>query len=158
MSSAQPPSAPSAEADVGILNADQQQVGAAAGDPANDDPQQHCAMSDDDDTNDDPTDRWDVFENLNSASYRGSCCAGDKADGTTTTPALPSTPGLRINNIGKIPLPVVSDSHAAKAIKSNAWKIEDKSYHKVYQIEPHTMRIRNPAWEASLKNLVKTAA
>lgn len=131
-------SAPSADADIGILNADLQEGGSAAND------------------NDAPTSRWDVYKAIHSTDHCGSCSAADKCDGTTTTPTLPSTLGLRVNGIGDLPLPI-SDSHA-KALKTNAWKIKDDSFHKVYQVEPQKMKIENPVWDTSLAKLLKTAA
>ena len=103
--------------------------------------------------------RWDVFCALDDAKNNlvGSCCHSDKADGTTTAPALPATPGLSIGGIGKIPLPVVG-SHAAGAIKENAWEVQDKSYHGTFQIEPRRLRLCNPAWETSLNQIAQTAA
>ena len=118
-------------------------VGAGAGD-------------DNDDASDcvEPSCRWDVYESLSYANYAGSCCIADKADGTTLTPALPTTLGLRVNGVGDLPLPL-SEWHA-KALKSyrNTQKIEDGSWHKTYCVESERIRIKNPSWEESLKKLV----
>lgn len=108
--------------------------------------------------NDESTTRMDVYAALEDVAHRGfmggSCCAADKADGSTTAPSLPNLPGLHIKGIGNIPLPI-SDSHA-EAIKSNLanWKVDDAQY----QVEPEQITILNPKWGASLKSLVKTVA
>ncbi len=108
---------PDDEADVGILN-----VAVAAGASAN-------VGEDDDDNNEDddssdlsedePQTLYDVHMGLFIAhnNWTGSCCASDRADGTTTTPALPTTLGLRIDRVGDLPLPL-SDFHA-RVLKSN---------------------------------------
>ena len=105
-----------------------------------------------------PTTRMDVYAALDAAAYRGSCCAADKADGSTTAPTLPAVPGLHIKGIGNIPLPI-SDGHA-EAIKSNLanWKVNNAQYHNVYQVEPENVTIQNPKWDASLKSLVENVA
>mmetsp|Transcript_34267 Transcript_34267/g.72119 ORF Transcript_34267/g.72119 Transcript_34267/m.72119 type:complete len:223 (-) Transcript_34267:411-1079(-) len=127
-------------ADVGLLNVDENSS--------------YCSSND----SDTPADSWDVYQALMDASYPGSYCAADRADGTTTAPALPAAPGMYVTKIGKIPLPI-SVNHT-KALKSNAWKTRDTSgsYHKVYQIDPCQMKIQNPAWDESLKQLVQMAA
>ena len=132
----------SADADIGILSANRQ---------GGDDTAPSGGYNEEE-----PTCRHDVYEALHSTSYRGSCCTADKADGTTTAPALPSAPGLRINGVGDVSLPI-NDVHA-KEIKAKAWRIKDESFHKVYQIEPQKMRIQNPTWAASIEKLVEAVA
>ena len=105
-----------------------------------------------------PSSLYDVYSSLRYANYTGSCCAADKADGTTLTPALPSILGLRVNGVGDLPLPL-SDWHA-KTLKSNrnTSKIDDGSFHKTYTVDSTRVRIKNPAWKASLEKLVQTVA
>lgn len=145
-----------AEADVGILNVD---VAAAAG--------ASIAVAVDNDTNNDDdtldlsTSLYDVHVNLQyvtSWSGAGSCCASDRADGTTTTPALPSTLGLRIDRVGDLPLPL-SDFHA-KLIKSNrnSREIEEKTHHGVHSVPSKRIHIHNPAWKVALEQMVRTVA
>jgi len=105
-----------------------------------------------------PSSLYDVYSSLNYANYTGSCCASDKADGTTLTPALPTTLGLRVNGVGDLPLPL-SDWHA-KTLKSNrnTVKINNGTYHKSYTVDSNRIRIKNPTWTVSLEKLVKTVA
>ena len=95
---------------------------------------------------------------LGYANYTGSCCAADKADGSTLTPALPTTLGLRVNGVGDLPLPL-SDWHA-KLLKQNrnTEKINNSSFHKTYSVDSKRVRIKNPNWDASLQKLVQTCA
>ena len=148
-------------ANAGILNADQQQDAtsvSAGGDEqdtaVNRNPNGNAVAADAD------VGILNADENSSYCSSNDSdtCCAADRADGTTTAPALPAAPGLYTTKIGKIPLPI-SVKHT-KALKANAWKIRDASwsYHKVYQIKPRQMKIQNPAWDESLEQLVQTAA
>jgi len=105
-----------------------------------------------------PSSLYDVYSSLNYANYTGSFCASDKADGTTLTPALPTTLGLRVNGVGDLPLPLTD--YQAKTLKSNknTTKIDNGSYHKTYSINSKLIRIKNPTWTASLEKLVKTVA
>ena len=105
--------------------------------------------------------RWDVFSALYDATRNnlaGRCCAAGRADGTAAAPALPAAPGLSVGGVGRIPLPIAGATPAANVIMAHAWEVEDKSYHRTFQIEPRQLRIHNPAWETSLKQVVKTAA
>lgn len=97
-------------ADTGILGAS---AGLAAGDGGGED---------------DSTCLFDVYESLSYSDYTGSCAFSDIADGTTLTPALPTTLGLRVTGVGDLPLPL-SDFHA-KTLKSNpnTRVVEDGSY------------------------------
>ncbi|KAL9182066.1 hypothetical protein ACHAXT_012409 [Thalassiosira profunda] len=105
-----------------------------------------------------PTNLFDVWEALEEVGYTGTFVASDIADGSTLTPALPPAPGLRINGVGDVPLPL-SDWHA-KAIKSNRHtaKIQDGSYHKVHSVEGRRLRIKNPAWEGKFASFLQTVA
>ena len=144
--------------DIGILNgaADQEEQ------PSNnnniDDSTNANEQEDDENSYVEPSSLYDVYSSLNYANYTGSCCASDKADGTTLTPALPTTLGLRVNGVGDLPLPL-SDWHA-KTLKSNrnTVKINNGTYHKSYTVDSNRIRIKNPTWEASLEKLVKTVA
>ena len=149
---------PDDEADVGILN-----VAVAAGASASvgevDDDN-----NDDDDSSDlsedEPQTLYDVHMGLKYAHYNwtGSCCASDRADGTTTTPALPTTLGLRIDRVGDLPLPL-SDFHA-RVLKSNrnSREIKEDSYHRVHSVASKRIHIHNPAWEKARNELVRTVA
>lgn len=121
-------------ADVGILGADQQQQ--QDGEQiinfddvivnVNDQQQNADIYSDisslasEDDTT--PSCRWDVYNALNNATIRGSCCAAGKADGSITTiPMLPTAPGLAIKGIGNVPFPISIGQ--AKELKAKARKV-----------------------------------
>ena len=137
--------------DLGILDA-------AAANNDNEELGANNAEDDDDDNSSysvEPSSLYDVYSSLRYANYTGSCCASDKADGTTLTPALPTTLGLRVNGVGDLPLPL-SDWHA-KTLKSNrnTVKINNGSYHKAYTIDSARLRIKNPVWKASLEKLVQ---
>mmetsp|Transcript_2790 Transcript_2790/g.4104 ORF Transcript_2790/g.4104 Transcript_2790/m.4104 type:complete len:111 (-) Transcript_2790:119-451(-) len=63
------------------------------------------------------TSRRDVYESIKyEAHYCGKSCYADIADGSTTSPALPSIIGLRISGVGNVPLPILG--HQANKIKS----------------------------------------
>lgn len=99
-----------------------------------------------------PTCLFDVHESLSSTSHTGSCCAsGARA-------ALPAAPGLRVAGVGDVPVPL-SDLHW-KVLKSNpsARVVEDESYHRVYSVDSRKAKIKNPAWDKSIKSLVKSVA
>jgi len=143
--------------DIGILNgaADQEEQ------PSNNnniDDSTNANEQEDENSYVEPSSLYDVYSSLNYANYTGSCCASDKADGTTLTPALPTTLGLRVNGVGDLPLPL-PDYHA-KTLKSNknTTKIDNGSYHKTYSINSKLIRIKNPTWTASFEKLVKTVA
>eukprot|EP00985_Skeletonema_marinoi_P025616 scaffold18974_cov132-Skeletonema_marinoi.AAC.2 len=98
------------------------------------------------------TSRWNVYESIAyGTDLCGNCCCADIADGSTTSPALPSTVGLRIGGVGNVPLPI-GDEHANK-IKSKFAKKKT-----LYEVENPQIKIDNPHWHASLEKLVKTAA
>ena len=105
-----------------------------------------------------PSSRGEIWECLEYINYTGSCCASDKADGTTLTPALPTTLGLRVTGVGDLALPL-SDWHA-KTLKSNINTVEinNGSYHKAYTVDSKRVRIKNPVWKSSLEKLVQTVA
>ena len=142
--------------DLGILDA------AVADNNDNDNEESGANNDDEDDDNSsysvEPSSLYDVYSSLRYANYTGSCCAADKADGTTLTPALPSILGLRVNGVGDLPLPL-SDWHA-KTLKSNrnTVKINNGSYRKTYTVDSARVRIKNPTWKASLEKLVQTVA
>eukprot|EP00984_Skeletonema_dohrnii_P014955 scaffold6403_cov128-Skeletonema_dohrnii-CCMP3373.AAC.6 len=86
--------------------------------------------------------------------FCGNCCYADIADGSTTSPALPSTVGLRISGVGNVPLPI-SDHHVSE-IKKRA--IKKEGHGEVYGIDANKIKILNPKWDESLKKLVETVA
>ena len=119
-------------ADVGILGADQQQQQGGEqiinlDDVIVNDQQQNAdiysdisSLASEDDTT--PSCRWDVYNALNNATIRGSCCAAGKADGSITTiPMLPTAPGLSIKGMGIVPFPISSGQ--AKELKAKAHKV-----------------------------------
>lgn len=119
-------------ADVGILGADQQQQQDGEqiinfDDVIVNDQQQNAdiysdisSLASEDDTT--PSCRWDVYNALNNATIRGSCCAAGKADGSITTiPMLPTAPGLAIKGIGNVPFPISIGQ--AKELKAKARKV-----------------------------------
>jgi len=146
--------------DVGILNGAADQEDHPSNNNNIDDSTNANEQQEEDDENSyvEPSSLYDVYSSLNYANYTGSCCASDKADGTTLTPALPTTLGLRVNGVGDLPLPL-SDWHA-KTLKSNrnTIKINNGTYHKSYTVDSNRIRIKNPTWTASLEKLVKTVA
>jgi hypothetical protein len=148
---------PDDEADVGILNvAVAAGASASLGEDDNDDDEDGSS----DLSDDEPPTLYDVHIGLQCAHYNwaGSCCASDRADGTTTTPALPTTLGLRIDGVGDLPLPL-SDFHA-RVLKSdrNSCEIKEESYHRVHSVASKRIHIHNPAWEKARIQLVRTVA
>ena len=105
-----------------------------------------------------PSSRGEIWECLECINYTGRCCASDKADGTTLTPTLPTTLGLRVTGVGDLALPL-SEWHA-KTLKSNTNTVEinNGSYHKAYTVDSKRVRIKNPVWKSSLEKLVQTVA
>ncbi len=103
------------------------------------------------------TRRWDVYENIHhyGTEYCGNFCYADIADGSTTSPALPSTVGLRISGVGNVPLPI-SDDHGNE-IKKRATS-EEEDNNGVYEIEASKIKIQNPQWDDSFKQLLETVA
>jgi len=100
--------------------------------------------------------RFDVYNALTSAEHRGGCYSSDRADGTTTPPALPSLLGLHIDGVGKLSLPLSDDNN--KAIKEKAQLIEDDKYNNIFQIQSDDVTIKNPAYDVALQKLVKHVA
>eukprot|EP00984_Skeletonema_dohrnii_P019249 scaffold9166_cov123-Skeletonema_dohrnii-CCMP3373.AAC.3 len=102
------------------------------------------------------TSRFDVYESIEyGTNLCGNCCYADIADGSTTSPALPSIVGLRISGVGNVPLPI-SDHHGNEIKKRATYKKEDSG--EVYGIEANKIKILNPQWDESLKKLVETVA
>eukprot|EP00984_Skeletonema_dohrnii_P031302 scaffold23612_cov159-Skeletonema_dohrnii-CCMP3373.AAC.2 len=104
------------------------------------------------------TSRRDVYESISTAyeygtSHWGNCCYADIADGSTVSPPLPSTVGLRISGVGNVPLPILG--HQANKIKSMS---TTNGGGPVFEIEADEVKIQNPQWEASLEKLVETVA
>eukprot|EP00985_Skeletonema_marinoi_P018966 scaffold10730_cov153-Skeletonema_marinoi.AAC.1 len=63
------------------------------------------------------TSRRDVYKSISTeygTPHWGNCCYADIADGSTVSPALPSTVGLRISGVGNVPLPILG--HQANKI------------------------------------------
>ena len=112
------------------------------------------------------TSRRDVYESIDQGFDNcGNCCYADIADGSTTSPAMPSTLGLRISGVGNVSLPVV-DEQISK-IKSSATHVAgskkrgedgEKKISSLYEIRTDKIKIDNPMWDHSIKKLVKTAA
>jgi len=100
--------------------------------------------------------RFDVYNALTSAEHRGGCYSSDRADGTTTSPALPSLLGLHIDGVGKLSLPLSNDNK--EAIKAKAQLIDVDKYNNIFQIEPDKVTIKNPAYDVALQKLVKHVA
>eukprot|EP00985_Skeletonema_marinoi_P021327 scaffold13012_cov136-Skeletonema_marinoi.AAC.2 len=112
------------------------------------------------------TSRFDVYESIAQGFDNcGNCCYADIADGSTTSPAMPSTLGLRISGVGNVSLPVV-DEQISK-IKSSATHVAgskkrgedgEKKISSLYEIRANKIKIQNPHFDHSIKKLVKTAA
>ncbi len=102
------------------------------------------------------TSRFDVYESIEySTDLCGNFCYADIADGSTTSPALPSTVGLRISGVGNVPLPI--SHHHENEIKKRATNEEDDN-DGVYEIEASKIKIQNPQWDDSFKQLLETVA
>ena len=144
--------------DIGILNGGDNQEEQPSNNNNIDDSTNANEQEEDENSYVEPSSLYDVYSSLNYANYTGSCCASDKADGTTLTPALPTTLGLRVNGVGDLPLPL--PDYQANTLKSNknTTKIDNGSYHKSYSINSKLIRIKNPTWTASIEKLVKTVA
>eukprot|EP00984_Skeletonema_dohrnii_P028925 scaffold19148_cov67-Skeletonema_dohrnii-CCMP3373.AAC.1 len=102
------------------------------------------------------TSRRDVYESISieyGTTHWGNCCYADIADGSTVSPALPSTVGLRISGVGNVPLPILG--HQANKIKSMS---TTNGGGPVFEIDADEIKIQNPQWEASLEKLVETVA
>lgn len=118
------------QADVGILHHRNE----------DDDDDDESSVGKEDDGRPSSTRRRDVFNALNGAKFVGVACLGG-ADGTT----LPFTPGLYVDGIGKISLPITP--HHAREIKKSSWKTNDDVYTNIYQFTPiiiiYSFRIRH---------------
>ena len=104
------------------------------------------------------TTRWDVFQAMQKVTMQkvtipGDFCAGGCADGSSNTPSLPTTLGLRIVAVD-VSLPITEDQ--TQQLRAMSWKVDDESYHNVRGIEPGCITIANPAWEAALADLTRT--
>jgi hypothetical protein len=108
---------------------------------------------------DGPTTLSDLMEVLNEIDTPGSTCAAGPAKD------LPPLPGLHIEGVGDIPLPI-SDVQA-KLLADIAEQaphgkgmetIVDTSVRNTLQVDPTKVTIQNPAWGPSLQKLVDQAA
>ncbi len=103
------------------------------------------------------TSRFDVYESIECGiDHCGNFCYAyaDIADGSTTSPALPSIVGLRISGVGNVPLPITD--HQGNEIKRRATSEEGNSG--VYEIEASKIKIQHPQWGGSFKQLLDTVA
>lgn len=99
------------------------------------------------------TSRFDVYETIQyGVDYCGNWCYADIADGSTTSPALPSIIGLRISGVGNVPLPISYDH--ANNIKTRAEFEEGGKY----VINADKIKIQHPQWNEKLNKLVETVA
>ena len=101
----------------------------------------------------------ELMEVLTEVDTPGSTCAAGPAS------CLPSVPGLHVEGVGDIPLPI-SDAQA-KLLASVSEQaphgkgmetIVDKSVRNTLQVDPSKITIQNPAWDPCLKKLVHQAA
>ncbi|EEY69711.1 uncharacterized protein PITG_06187 [Phytophthora infestans T30-4] len=103
---------------------------------------------------------WQISEILASADEH----AGEYSFGGLAQ-TLPVVPGLFVNNVGSIPLPLAPD-HAekliAKCAKSpfghNMDTKMDESVRKSWQLEPDQVELRNPLWQIGMETLTETIA
>ncbi|EJK54632.1 hypothetical protein THAOC_25723 [Thalassiosira oceanica] len=103
--------------------------------------------------------RNDITAALASATLAGSFCSSHKADGTSNlTPALPSLAGLCITSIGDVPLPLLPQQE--KRIKSSkvSQLLNDECWQNTWSIDASKLTSKNPSWEASVEDLVKSVA
>ncbi|KAG3157222.1 hypothetical protein PI124_g24181 [Phytophthora idaei] len=78
---------------------------------------------------------------------------------------LPITPGLFVNEVGNIPLPLAPE-HAEKLISicekspfgHNMDTKMDESVRKSWQLQPDQLEFRNPLWQAGMEKLTETIA
>jgi hypothetical protein len=102
------------------------------------------------------TSRRDVYESIEyGTDHCGNCCHTDIADGSTTSPALPSIIGLRISGVRNVPLPITE--YHGNEIKRRATNEKEEGA-EVYQIEAGKIKIQSPQWEESLKKVIETVA
>ncbi|RAW37808.1 hypothetical protein PC110_g5955 [Phytophthora cactorum] len=91
--------------------------------------------------------------------HAGECSFGGLAD------TLPITPGLFVNEVGNIPLPLAPE-HAEKLISicekspfgHNMDTKMDESVRKSWQLQPDQLEFRNPSWQAGMEKLTETIA
>jgi len=110
------------------------------------------------------TSRRDVYDSIAQGFDNcGNCCYADIADGSTTSPAMPSTIGLFVHGWGNVSLPIVDEqasklksvaTHAAGSKKQGG--DGEKKNVPVYEIEANKIKLQNPQWSESLKKLLST--
>eukprot|EP00984_Skeletonema_dohrnii_P014960 scaffold6403_cov128-Skeletonema_dohrnii-CCMP3373.AAC.11 len=112
------------------------------------------------------TSRRDVYDSIAQGFDNcGNCCYEDIADGSTTSPAMPSTIGLRISGWGNVSLPIVDEqasklksvaTHAAGSKKKGG--DGEKKNVPVYEIGASKIKVQNPQFNESMGNLLDTVA
>ena len=104
-----------------------------------------------------PTTRFDVFQALHQVDYPGTFCAGGDAKDI-----LPSIPGLVIDGIGPVPLPL-SDAMAKTLLTaapsdssglSVTSLMEGPTHRNTYAIPADKVTFSNPSWKGGLDELL----
>lgn len=101
----------------------------------------------------------DIYKELANLQKPGSTCVGGIAN------QMPSAPGLNIEGVGLIPLPLTKvfaekiKNVAEQAPHGQGTKtVIDKSVRNTLQVDRTLYKVLNPAWETGLKSLVEQVA
>jgi hypothetical protein len=101
----------------------------------------------------------ELMDALDEMDSPGSTCAAGPAK------CLPAHPGLHVEGVGHIALPIIEGQ--AKALAAVAQQaphgqgmktVIDTTVRKTWQIEPRKIRLENPAWPVALEQLTAQAA
>ncbi|KAJ3354110.1 hypothetical protein GGF32_002679 [Allomyces javanicus] len=98
------------------------------------------------------------------AWYSDACSAPFTVDGAASQ--LPDAPGLEIDGIGLVPIPVVDDAQAAKLVSvaheapfgRGFETLDDPAVRKTWEIDPTKIRFTNPDWAAGIMALTMEIA
>ena len=104
-----------------------------------------------------PTTRFDVFEVLHQVEYPGTFCAGGDAKDT-----LPSVPGLVIDGIGPVSLPLtdvmaktlLAEPSGGTCKSSVASLVEGPTHRNTYAIPADKITFSNPSWKGGMDELL----
>ena len=114
---------------------------------------------DEDGDEEEPTTLQEVAEALSAVHKPGSTCTGGPA------PTLPAVPGLHVEGIGALPLPLTQESisrlkqAAEQAPHGRGMEtIVDRSVRNTLQVDANKVSLHNPSWATALRSLVEHSA